>query len=151
MLDLWAATKAIFTQWGCLALFSTMAAIAGQIPAFLTSTSDGFGIPDWLIWLFVIWALVGGYTADQSYHEHRFAWYFPKAGFLWSIPLACYLMVGIQIFRSISPDADGWERTGRFALTAAWWSPFFLAISLLEIGHNRLMEKRLEGQPPDKT
>ena len=34
MLDLWAATKAIFTQWGCLALFSIMAAIAGQSQHF---------------------------------------------------------------------------------------------------------------------
>ena len=36
------------------------------IPAFLTGTSDGFGIPDWLIWLIVIWALVGRYTADHG-------------------------------------------------------------------------------------
>jgi hypothetical protein len=151
VLDLWDATKAIFTQWGCLAIFFIVAAIMGQIPAFLTGTSDGFGIPDWLIWLFVIWAFVGGYTADKSYHEHRFAWYFPKAGFLWSIPLACYFMVGIQIFRGIGPDADAWERTGRFVLAAAWWFPFFLAVSLLEIGHNRLMEKRAERQPISKT
>ena len=150
MLDLWAATKAIFTQWGCLAIFFIVAVLMGQIPAFLTGTSEGFGIPDWLIWLFVIWVFVGGYTADKSFHEHRFAWYFPKAGFLWSIPLACYFMIGIQIFRGIGLDADAWERAGRFALAAAWWFPFFLAISLLEIGHNRLMEKRTECQPTGK-
>jgi hypothetical protein len=48
------------------------------------------------------------------------------------------------------PDADAWERTGRFVLAAAWWFPFFLAVSLLEIGHNRLMEKRLEEQSANR-
>jgi hypothetical protein len=145
MLDLWAAVKAIFTQWGCLAIFFAIAAIIGQIPAFVTGTSDGFGIPDWAFWLFALWVFIGGYTADQSYHDHPFAWYFPKAGFLWSIPLACYFMVGIQMFRGISPDVDAWERVARIALAAAWWFPFFLGVSLLEIGHKRLIEKRLEG------
>lgn len=122
----------------------------GTNPHILDRHNDGFGIPDWLIWLFVLWAFVGSYTADKSFHEHRFAWYFPKAGFLWSIPLACYFMVGIQIFRGIGPDADAWERAGRFVLAAAWWFPFFLAVSLLEIGHNRLMEKRTQRQPIGK-
>ncbi len=54
-------------------------------------------------------------------------------------------MVGIQIFIQMRPEADAWEKAGRFALAAAWWFPFFLAVSLLEIGHDRLMEKRLEG------
>ena len=150
MLDLWEATKAIFAQWGCLAIFFILAATMGQIPTLLTGTNDGFGIPDWLIWLVVIWVFVGSYTADKSFHDHRFAWYFPKTGFLWSIPLACYFMVGIQIFRGIGPDANAWERAGRFALAATWWFPFFLAVSLLEIGHNRVMEKRMERQPISK-
>lgn len=150
LLDLWAATKSIFTQWGCLAIFLVVAAIIGQVSAALTGTSDGLGIPDWLIWLLVLWMLVGSYTENKSYHEHRFVWYFPKAGFLWSIPLACYLMAGIQIFRGIDPDADAWEQGGQLALAAAWWFPFFLTVSLLEIGHNRLMEKRATGEPTEK-
>ncbi|RKF20774.1 hypothetical protein D6851_11720 [Altericroceibacterium spongiae] len=107
-------------------------------------------VPDRPIWLFMIWVFVGSHTADKSFHEHRFAWYFPKAGFLWLIPLACYFMIGIQIFRGISSDAGAWEGAGRLVLAAAWWFPFFLAISLLEIGHNRLMEKRVECQPTGK-
>jgi len=142
MLDLWAATKATFTQLGLVAAFIILAAVIGQMPTLLIGTGGSFELPNWLIWLFVVWLWVSIYTADKSYHEHRFAWYFPRAGFLWSLPLASYFMVGFQLFWSIGPDVDLLERTGRYVLAAAWWFPFLLAVSLLEIGHNRLMQKR---------
>lgn len=144
-LDLWAAAKAIFSQMGCLLIFFAILAFIGQVTGYSRDTGYGFGIPDWAFWLFTIWIFVGLYTSDTSYHEHRFAWYFPKLGFVWSTPLAFYFLVGIEIYRGGLPDMDAWEKAGHFLLAAIWWFPFFLGVSLLEIGHNRLMGKRANG------
>ena len=58
----------------------------------------------------------------------------------------CYFMVGIQIFRGMRLDADALERMGRLALAAAWRFPFFLGVSLLEIGPSRLLKKFIFGR-----
>jgi len=144
MLDLWGAVKSLFTLWGCLGVFFLVSLLLGSIGSFLTGSEDGFGIPSWAISLFVLWVVIGGYTENHSYHEHRFAWYFPKVGWIGALPLAAYCLVGIEIVRSGDPGASLASKALHFALIVSWWLPMVLAIFVLEIGHRRLMEKRRE-------
>lgn len=142
MLDLWAAVRGLFSLWGCLGVFFLVSLFLGSIGSFVTGSEDGFGIPSWAVWLFLIWILIGGYTENHSYHEHRIAWYFPQVGWIGALPLAAYCLVGFQIIRSGDPDASFTSKALHFALIVSWWLPLALAILILEIGHGRLMEKR---------
>lgn len=73
MLDLWGAVKSPFTQWGCLGAFFLVSLLLRSIGTLVTGSEDGFGIPSWVIWLFVLWIFIAAYTENHSYHEHRFA------------------------------------------------------------------------------
>ena len=87
---------------------------------------------------------VGIYTSEKSYHEHKLALYVPKAGWLGSLPIAAYAMIGFVLYHSGGSDTDTVTRIVRAFLWIAWAFPPFLALSLLEVGYNRLMEKRAE-------
>ena len=144
VLDLWSATKSILSYWGCLAIFLIVVTTLSSLAGDAIGIKYEFDIPDWVVWLFFIWAFITIYTSEKSFHEHKFSWYFPRIGWLWSIPVAGYLLVGIQIYRIAAPDAEFLVKATYLALLVAWWFPSFLGISILEIGHSRLMEKRCE-------
>lgn len=147
VLDLWAATKTIFSQWGCFAIFLIIATVLDNATSIVTGSIDSLGIPDWGYWLFLIWVCLAFCTQYTSYHDYRFTWYFPKAGWIRSLPLAAYLLIGVQIFRGDNTGADFWAKAAHTAVLAAWWFPFFLGIMVLQIGHGRVMEKRSADRP----
>jgi hypothetical protein len=143
LLDVGAAIKSILVQLGCTGIFILASVFIGQgINLFAGSEDAGWGIPDWVYWVFLIWVMVSIYTSEYSYHDHRFAWYFPKLGWFWSLPFAFYIFATIQLFRAIDTNAS-WEiRLLQVLLLWLWMIPFFLFIAILEIGHNRVIEKR---------
>lgn len=115
---------------------------AGASAAFGPSK---WGIPSWVLWFVLIWMFVGIYTSEKSYHEHKLALYFPKTGWLGSLAIAAYAMMGFALYHSGGSDPDAEMRIIKAVLWFAWAFPPFLALSLLEVGHNRLMEKRAAG------
>jgi hypothetical protein len=143
VLDVGAAFKNVMVQLGCVGIFIIISVVVGQgVDLVSSSESSDWGIPNWAIWLAIIWVFTAAYTSDYSYHDHRFAWYFPKLGWLGSIPLALYIFAAVQLFRAIDPRADWVVRTIQLLLAWLWLVPFYLSVAVLEIGHNRLMDKR---------
>ncbi len=86
--------------------------------------------------------VLGDRTGDKSYHEIKFAWYFPKAGWLGSIPISIYLLLGIESSRGLDRDAQFGLQLIQDTLWVLWTIPPILGMSVLEIGHNRLMKNR---------
>jgi hypothetical protein len=150
LMDLGALLKSGFIMLGCYGLLVGVILIAGALTAGGSDGKPWFGLPDWAVYIFAVWILLGGYTADQSYHEHKFAIYFPRAGFLWSIPIAIYLVFGFRALPSFDPASDWAERVFNWLLWMAYWTPIALCLGVLEIGHRKLIEKRerelAEGQ-----
>jgi hypothetical protein len=141
LLEVGALIKSSLVTMGCMGV---LVAIVLLIDTG-TGSSDwisSWGIPGWAWWLFFIWLALGAYTYEKSYHEHRFAWYFPRTGYLGSIPIAIYLLLGIELFRAIDPKADLDVRAAQVGLWMLWLLVFALGLGVLEVGYNRLMEKR---------
>lgn len=143
LLDVGDIFKLVASALGCLGLALIFSLLIGLAVEFFNPTGNsGLAIPEWVVWLLVLWMFIGGYTSEKSYHEHSFAWYFPKLGWLRSIPLTLYIFVAVHLFQEIERDA-GWDVKGlQLVLALLWIAPFIFAILALEIGHKKLMEKR---------
>jgi hypothetical protein len=146
LLDAGSLFNKYLAQFGCLGVFFA----GGLLLEGVWGTSD-FGVPSWAYWLFFIWVALAIYTNDKSYHDHQFKWYFPRAGWLGSIPLAVYLLLGIELLRSMDPKAELGVRAALLGLWLLWLLVLALGVGILEVGHNRLMEKRAAGRDAEQT
>lgn len=149
LLDLGALIKKVLMQLGCFGLFGAAGLLLEGSFGMANLGMPNLGVPDWAYWLFFIWIAIAVYTSGKSYHQ--FAWYFPRAGWLGAIPLAAYLLLGIELSRAISPKADASVRAALFGLWLLWLTVFVLGLGILEIGHNRLMEKRAARRETEET
>lgn len=143
LLDVAQTMKVLFTVLGCLGIALIIGiAFSLGFEFFSPTENSGWSIPEWLVWLFLLWAFIASYTSDKSYHEHRFQWYFPKLGWLGSIPLTLYIFAAIQLFRNVDREAEWGIKGIQILIAYLWLVPFFVSVLVLEVGHKKLMEKR---------
>lgn len=142
LVDLGALMKTAFSTLGCVAVLFVPIIFLGEFAKSETNGKPWFGLPDWVSYLFIAWVFIGSYTADKSYYEHHFAFYLPKAGFLWSIPIAAYLVLGFNALPSYQPDLALSQRLMNGAIYMAWWMPIVISFAIFEVGHGKLIEKR---------
>jgi hypothetical protein len=142
LVDLGAMFKSGFIMLGCYGVFFAIILIAGELTAVGNGEKQWFGIPEWAFNVFIVWLFLAAYTSDNSYHEHKFAIYLPRAGFLWSIPIAAYLVFGYRALPTFDPASDLADRIFNSILWLAFWTPIALGLGVLEIGHRKLIEKR---------
>lgn len=142
IIDLASVIKSFFLTIGCYGVFIFVLLFLEGVTSGPNDGKSWFGIPDWAIYVFTAWIFIGSYTADKSYHEHRFSMYFPRAGFLWSIPIAAYLVLGFRALPSFDPAADVSLRLFNWLLWMAYFVPVVFALGVLEVGHRKLVEKR---------
>lgn len=151
LVDLASMLKSGFLMLGCYGLFFIGILFFGQIATNGSENGSWLGIPDWGFYLFTAWIFISGYTADSSYHEHRFNVYFPRAGYVWSIPIAAYLVFGFSALPEYDAASGPSERLLNFFWWIAFWIPIALTFGVLETGHRKLIEKReRELEEPDR-
>lgn len=142
LLDVGRAIKSGLAAVGCLLVFLIA---VGAATSFGESAGYdmSFGIPDWMIWLGVAWLFAYSATSLTSYHTINASWYFPKLGWLGSLLLAAYV-VGFGYLNSwVWKMEMGFERALMGVLVwVGYTTPFLLFLSVIGIGHAKLMEKR---------
>lgn len=150
LLDVADVLKVQFAALGCLGIALVIGiSFSLGVEFFAPSGNSSWSIPEWAFWLLFLWVFIALYTSDKSYHEHRFAWYFPKLGWLGSIPLALYIFAAIQLFRNIDREAEWGIKGIQLLIAYLWLFPFLLFALVLEVGHKKLMEKRAAATLPE--
>lgn len=152
LLDTAAAIKLICVAFGVQAILLLIVLLFVEGIYFVIGRETAEWNISTAVYLFlIIWIIVATYTSDQSYHDHRFAWYFPKLGWIGSIPVALYMLVTVQLFRSIDMSADWETRAIPSVFLLLWMLPFLLFMTILAKGHANLMAKRDAAKETDKV
>ena len=139
--DLGDLLKSLSFSIGCIGLFVAVG-FAFVTGASFAGFETNWNIPDWVIWLLGLWIFFGAYTENQSYHEHIFRIYMPKLGWVFSIPIALWFFIGVQLFLEIDYKSSFSSRIFTSGIWLVWFIPTTVSFSALEIGHRNLMEKR---------
>ena len=138
ILDLAQILKQTFASIGCFGFFVALSALFGW------PDGDWLGIEKnipmsvyWVFWVVIVWAWLATVTDHKSYHEIH--WYFPRLRWWASLLLAAYLVGYGGIYYA------SWRSGMKLLVSLAYTSPFMVFMMLLEVGHAKLMEKRLRG------
>jgi len=132
ILDLGGVIKQVIASTGCLAVFAALGQISSA--AGIDITLPGWGY--WVFWLLMVWGCLAAMTERKSYHE--FSWYFPRLRWWASLLFACYFLGLVGLY--YSPLRDGsWLSAFVFV---AYLFPFIIFMAVIELGHNKLMQKR---------
>lgn len=141
LVDLGGLLKVVFANLGCFAIFWVIIFVVDTATA-----GAGFGnwsVINWIIWPLILWGIVYEYMSDRSYHEWKVGWYFPKLNWLGSLILSAYLTGFAYILKQVLGMELGLARDiASAAFFVVYACPFILFLSLLSIGHSKLMEKR---------
>lgn len=147
LLDVGRLLKSAFLVLGCLGIFYALFFGVGAVASAATGyTMNDLGIPSWVIWLLLAWAYVFGATNDRSFHEWNASWYFPKLGWFSSLLLAAYLVGFVYLSIPVFEMEQGLDRLlAAMLLWLAYAGPFLVFLSAINIGHQKLMEKRTQA------
>lgn len=141
---------------GCLAVYLMVVLVLISAADATGYGSDQWGIPNWVLWLLIVWLCVYAATSEKSYHESKMSWYFPKLNWLTSLILAAYFVgFGYLLSWVNGMDAGFGRAITFFFVYLCYTSPFLLFMSAIRLGHEKLMEKRraaaLDFQEPSKS
>jgi hypothetical protein len=143
MLDLGKVVKRTLSSLGCLALFLLISAVLGSgVEGGVHYAMPELHVPSWLIWLAIAWFWIGMLTADKSYHDWEMSWYFPKLRWRASLLLAAYLVGGFEIYVAVLGMNQSAARVLAAAASYFYLLPLWVSISVINVGHAKLMEKR---------
>jgi len=118
-------------------------ALIVAIEAGLSAADLGFHVPTTAWIALFVFIFVMGVTMDRSYHEWTFRFFFPKLGLIGWLVATAYLTLIIESLRLVKDLAGLFERgVAFFAVYLVLMAPGVLLLGLLELGHNRLMDKR---------
>lgn len=138
MLDLGQTVKHLLSGIGCFLVFVLALTLSGPV------TGNWFGIrkilPAWSSWIILVlmtWGWIAAVTEHKSYHELR--WYFPRLKGWASLLLSIYV-VGLGALYTTT-----WNSTAKGLIYAVYIFPFVTFLSVIEIGHAKLIAKREEA------
>ena len=140
LVDVGSQLKSVLGSMGCMAVFLMLSTAGG---AGISALGFGFHVPN-IVWIALfVFIFVMAFTGEKSYHEWTLKLFFPKMRFVGWVITTAYLTSVIEAFRLVGRLPD--EMTRMFVISAIYLVlllPAVLFVGLLDLGHNRLMEKR---------
>lgn len=147
IVDLLRMLKKDLARIGCWGLFMVVIALVSAVVTGTKADVESWGIPGWVVWIFLGWGYAYAMTESHSYHTLEISWYFPKLGWFWSLVFAAYAVGFVELVFWVGSMEVGWDRT--VAAIAVWLGYTFAMIfflSAINAGHAKLMEKRASVQ-----
>ncbi len=93
--------------------------------------------------LSLVWYI--SFLNNRSYHVFNFEFYFPKLNWLGIVFLSAYIFGLWELFL-FGPKTDVWLSLAEYYVAVM---PFVIFLTVIKVGHARLMERR-EGRLPSK-
>jgi hypothetical protein len=119
-------------------------AIIGIVSAVAHPFVPDFTVPG-VVWrAIVVFVVVSVFTADKSWHGWTIGFYFPKLRFFGWLMLTAYITATIEALRATADLKPDFLGMGAYILLV--WLPVMLFHSVTELGHGRLMAKRMATQ-----
>lgn len=141
--DLGPMLKRWLANLGCLGVFAVGSSLIGVASDATGIKFPNWGIPSWVLWVLIAWLFCYEFTSNKSFHKFEASWYFPKLGWFGSLLLAAYGVGFIYLLILVWHLDEGLDRwLATFAVWFGYLTPFSALVSVTNLGHSKLMEKR---------